>query len=135
MNTLNKVLIVDDSEPLHQIYKLTLKRYKCEVVTALRREEGLIKLAENPEVNLILVDMNMLTSRLSGTEFIKKIKGQEAFKDIPIVVVSMRGQEDSVLEALSLAQGNLKKPFTSHEIHELIEKLFPLSAPERKTLP
>ena len=67
MDTLKKVLIVDDSEPLQQIYKVTLKRYKCAIITALHREEGLKKLEENPDVNLILIDLKMPTPRQSKT--------------------------------------------------------------------
>jgi CheY-like chemotaxis protein len=72
---------------------------------------------------------------MSGTEFIKKVKEQEAFKDIPIVVVSTSGNDDNIQEALALGQGHLSKPFTSNEVHALIEKLFPLSKPDAKTLP
>jgi CheY-like chemotaxis protein len=135
MNTLNKVLIVDDSEPLHQIYKVTLKRYKCTIITALTREEGLKKLTENLDVNLILIDMKMPTSRMSGTEFIKKVKEQKAFEDIPIVVVSTPDKDGNIQDAIALAQEHLRKPFTSNEVHALIEKLFPLSKPDSKTLP
>ncbi len=120
---LEKVLIVDDSEPLHQIYKVTLKRYQCETITALKREEGLKKLAENSGVNLILVDMNMLTSRVSGLDFIRKVKAEEAYKDIPIIIVTTKGKEYPK-EVLALADGNLVKPFISKEIHSLVEKLF-----------
>jgi CheY-like chemotaxis protein len=130
LNTLNKVLIVDDSEPIHQNYRITLKRYKCELITALRREEGLEKLTENPEINLILLDLNMSLSHMSCIEFIQKVKEQEFFKSIPIVAVSTKGQEDKIQKALALTQDNLKKPFTSNEVHALIEKLFPLSSPE-----
>ncbi len=121
---LNKVLIIDDSEPLHQNYKMTLRRYKCEAITALKREEGLEKLTEHPDVNLILVDMNMSLSRLGGLEFIKKVREQEAYADIPIVIVTTRGK-DFAEEALAFAAANLIKPFTSSEVHRLIETLFP----------
>ena len=121
---LNKVLIIDDSEPLHQNYKMTLRRYKCETITALKREEGLEKLTQHPDVNLILVDMNMSLSRLSGLEFIKKVREQEAYADIPIVIVTTRGK-DYAEEALAFAAANLIKPFTSSEVHRLIETLFP----------
>ncbi len=121
---LNRVLIIDDSEPLHQNYKMTLRRYKCETITALKREDGLEKLAEHPDVNLILVDMNMSLSRLSGLEFIKKVREQEAYADIPIVIVTTRGK-DYAEEALAFAAANLIKPFTSSEVHRLIETLFP----------
>ncbi len=122
---LTKVLIVDDSEPLHQIYKVTLKRYKCETISALKREDGLQKLTQNPDVDLILIDMNMSRSRLSGLEFIKRVKAQEAYSHIPVVVISTKGRENDATEALPLANANLVKPFTSNEIHRLIEKLFP----------
>ncbi len=125
---LKKVLIVDDSEPLHQIYKITLKRYKCETISALRRESGLEKLTEHPGVNLIFVDMNMSLSRTSGLEFIKSVKAQEAYSNIPIVVISTRGRENDAAEALPFANANLVKPFTSNEVHRLIEKLFPRAA-------
>lgn len=121
---LNRVLIIDDSEPLHQNYKMTLRRYKCETITALKREEGLEKLTEHPDVNLILVDMNMSLSRLGGLEFIKKVREQEACADIPIVIVTTRGK-DYAEEALAFAAANLIKPFTSSEVHRLIETLFP----------
>jgi two-component system chemotaxis response regulator CheY len=121
---LNKVLVVDDSEPLHQVYKVTLRRYKCETITALSREEGLEKLTEHTGVDLILLDMNMLRSRMSGLEFIQKVKAQEAYRNIPIIIVTTRG-EDYPTDALALTEGNLVKPFISREVHSLIEKLLP----------
>ena len=121
---LNKILVVDDSEPLHQVYKVTLRRYKCETITALSREEGLEKLTEHTGVDLILLDMNMLRSRISGLEFIQKVKAQEAYRNIPIIIVTTRG-EDYPTDALALTEGNLVKPFISREVHSLIEKLLP----------
>ncbi|OGW38755.1 MAG: hypothetical protein A2010_04705 [Nitrospirae bacterium GWD2_57_9] len=122
---LNKVLILDDSEPLHQIYKVTLNRYKCEIIAALKREDGLKKLEEHAGVDLILVDMNMSLSRMSGLEFIKAVKARQDCGDVLIVLVATRGREDDAKEALPFANGVLVKPFTSNEVHRLIEKLFP----------
>ncbi len=121
---LNKVLIVDDSEPLHQNYKVSLKRYKCEVITALSREDGLKMLTENSGVSLIFVDMNMSLSRISGIEFIKKVKEQEAYANIPVVIVTTRGKSYTE-DARNWADGNLVKAFTSIELHSVVEKLFP----------
>ncbi|HUL00100.1 MAG TPA: response regulator [Nitrospirota bacterium] len=129
---LTKVLIVDDSEQLQQMYKIILKRYKCDVITALHRDEGLLKLSDNPDVNLIIADMNMHRSHMSGVEFIQKVKEQEAFKDTPIIVVSTYSREDNIEEALARAEGHLSKPFTSNEVHALIERISPLSVAEPK---
>src|SRR5215471_7923893 len=101
----NRILIVDDSETLYHYYKVILKRYKCDIIGALRREEGLAKLAGNPGVNLILIDMYMPTSYMSGLEFIQRVKENEAFRNIPIIAVGTRGRADGLEEALVLAHG------------------------------
>jgi len=134
LNMLNKVLIIDDSEELYQFYKTTLRRYKYEIVTAWSREEGLSTLIEDPEVNLVFVDMDMSLSCMSGLEFMQKVKEQQTLKDIPIVVVSTYNREDNIEEALALAYGNLTKPFMANEIHALIERLSPVSAYKPKTM-
>ncbi len=90
MNLL-KVLVVDDSVALQQLYKITLSRYKCKVISALSGPEGLISLAGNPDTNLLIVDINM--PHMNGLEFIKKVKEQEAYRNIPIIAVSTRNPE------------------------------------------
>lgn len=120
MNTQNKVLVVDDSAPLHQIYKIILMRYKFEVIQALSGQEGLDKLAEHPDISLLIVDLAM--PRMSGLQFIKKVKEQEGLNKIGIIAVTSRSGDPDADEARGFAQGNLKKPFTSNELHALIEK-------------
>jgi two-component system chemotaxis response regulator CheY len=121
----NKVLVVDDSAPLHQIYKIILMRYKFQVIQALSGQEGLDSLSLHPDVSLVIVDLAM--PRMSGLEFIKKVKEQAALRQIAIIAVTSRGGEMDSEEACAFAQGNLKKPFTSNELHALIEKQLFLS--------
>jgi len=128
---LSKILVVDDSAPLHQIYRITLVRYKCPVLTALNGQEGLNQLASNPDINLLIVDMHM--PHMNGLEFIKKVKEQEAFKNIPIIMVFSKGQEKEWQEAIQLAEGLLIKPFTSTEIHAAVEKLISQAVLDSKT--
>jgi DNA-binding response OmpR family regulator len=130
----NKILIVDDSEALYHNYQVILRRYKCDTIAALRREEGLVKLNENPGVNLILIDMNMPRSYMSGLEFIHRVKEHEEFRNIPIIVVNTRGRSDDLQEALELAHGILTKPFTSNEVHAVMRKFLSSSEPETATL-
>lgn len=128
---LSKVLIVDDSVAIHQTYKITLAKYKCSVLTALGGQEGLNLLASNPDVDLFIVDMYM--PRISGAEFIKKVKEQEAYQNIPIIAVISKGQGEESGEAVQLAEGILTKPLTSTDIHEAIDSLFPQAVLESKT--
>lgn len=68
--------------------------------------------------------MNMSLSRISGIEFIKKVKEQEAYANIPVVIVTTRGKSYTE-DARNWADGNLVKAFTSIELHSVVEKLFP----------
>jgi two-component system, chemotaxis family, chemotaxis protein CheY len=121
-----KILIVDDSAALQQTYKLTFSRYMCQIIPALSGQEGLNSLASYPDTHLLIVDINM--PHMNGLEFIKKVKEQEAYSNIPIIIVSTRGRENDAREAYSFAQGSLVKPFTSNEVHKLIEGLYPQTA-------
>ncbi len=121
---LKKVLVIDDSALIHQMYKMVLMRYKCEIVDAMNGQDGLDKLAKNPDINLILLDINMPV--MNGIEFIKKVKDIAEYKDIPIVMVSTEGKEEDTLRGLALgAKGYVKKPFQPSDLHTLIEKIYP----------
>lgn len=121
---LKKVLVIDDSALIHQMYKMVLMRYKCDIVDALNGQEGLDKLAKNPDVNMILLDINM--PLMNGLEFIKKVKELGTYEHIPIIIVSTEGKEEDTMRGLSLgAKGYVKKPFQPSDLHSLIEKLYP----------
>jgi len=121
---LKKVLVVDDSALIHQMYKMVLLRYHCQIVDAINGQDGLDKLAKHPDVNLILLDINMPV--MNGIEFIKKVKAAGTFEHIPIVMVSTEGKEEDTLRGLALgAKGYVKKPFQPSDLHTLIEKIYP----------
>ncbi len=121
---LKKVLVIDDSALIHQMYKMVLMRYKCDIVDALNGQDGLDKLAKNPDTNMILLDINM--PLMNGLEFIKKVKGLGTYDHIPIIIVSTEGKEEDTMRGLSLgAKGYVKKPFQPSDLHTLIEKLYP----------
>jgi two-component system chemotaxis response regulator CheY len=121
---LKKVLVVDDSALIHQMYKMVLMRYRCEIIDALNGQDGLDKLAKHPDVNLILLDINMPV--MNGIEFIKKVKEVAAYDSIPIVMVSTEGKEEDTLRGLALgAKGYVKKPFQPSDLHAIIEKIHP----------
>lgn len=121
---LKKVLVIDDSMLIHQMYKMVLMRYRCEIIDALNGQDGLDKLEKHPDVNLILLDINMPV--MNGIEFIKKLKELGKYNDIPIIMVSTEGKEEDTMSGLALgAKGYVKKPFQPSELHAIIEKIYP----------
>ena len=123
ITALKKALIVDDSFQTHQAFKMMLNRYKCETITALNGQKAMEQLASSPEVNLLIVDLNM--PHMSGVEFIRRVKEQKTYDHIPIIAISSDGMRCDTTEVSAFAQANLRKPFTSSELHAMIETLFP----------
>ncbi len=120
---LKRVLVVDDSVQMHLAYKMILSRYQCEIIEALNGHEGLRKLANNPDIDAMIIDVNM--PLMSGLEFVRSVREMKRFDHVPVIIVSTAGKEKEAEECLALgAKSCIKKPFTSSELHAHIEKLF-----------
>jgi two-component system chemotaxis response regulator CheY len=124
---IKKVLVVDDSALVHQMYKMVLMRYNCNVIDALNGQDGLNQLEQHPDANLILLDINM--PLMNGLEFIRKVKEIGKYDHVPIIIVSTEGKEEDTMRGLALgARGYVKKPFKPSDLHTLIDKLCPATA-------
>ncbi len=121
---LSKMLVVDDSALIHQMYRLVMTRYKCEIVDAMNGQEALDVLGLQNDIQLILLDINMPV--MNGLQFLEKASALGIVKRIPIIVISTEGKEEDTIRCLKLgAKGYLKKPFNPSDLHELIDRIMP----------
>ena len=115
------ILIVDDSLPMRLVIKRTLKAAgygKSEVLEAANGRDGL-DLMRNNWVDLVLTDYNM--PEMNGLDFLKALKEDELFQDIPVVVISTEGNESRIREFMECgASGYITKPFAPEAIRDLI---------------
>ncbi len=120
---LKKVLVADDSELIHNMYKLMLKRYNgCYVISAKNGREALDKLAEEEEIELILLDINMPV--MNGLQFLENVRDQGQYTHIPVIIISTEGKEEDTIKGLGLgAKGYIVKPFKSAMLHNMIESI------------
>ena len=120
---LKKILVVDDSALIHQMYRLVMSRYSCTIADAMNGQEALDILAVQHDVDLILLDINMPV--MNGVQFLEKASAIGIVTRIPVIVISTEGKEEDTIRGLKLgARGYLKKPFHPSELHDLIEKIF-----------
>lgn len=94
------ILIVDDSKTIRNLVSFVLKSEGFQVSTAEDGLDALEKLYSLDSVDLIVSDVNM--PRMDGFTFIKNVRTQDAFKDIPIIVLSTEGQEKDIQKGLSV---------------------------------
>jgi len=80
-----KVLIVDDFEPLRNLFNDVLERFNFEVITASNGEDGLrLIYTEQPDVVVLDVDL----PRMSGLEVLTRIRSNTQTKDIRVIIVT-----------------------------------------------
>jgi len=91
-----KILAVDDSALIHQMYKLFLSRYKnCKLVSAMNGLDALDKLGQEEGIDLILLDINMPV--MNGLEFLQRIQKEPAYQPIPVIIISTEGKEEDTI--------------------------------------
>ncbi|GAB6041044.1 response regulator [Endothiovibrio diazotrophicus] len=95
-----KILIVDDD--MRNVYALaaTLEEKEVEVVVATNGRLGIEKLEENPETDLVLMDIMM--PEMDGYQAMREIRKQERFRKLPIIALTakaMKGDKAKCIEA------------------------------------
>lgn len=106
-----KVLIVDDEVKIREVLKEYLIASKYDVCEASNGLEA-IKMAASEHVDLVIMDVMM--PKLDGISAIKEIKKDN---DIPVIVLSARGEEyDKLYGFDSGADDYVVKPFSSKEV-------------------
>ena len=94
------ILIIDDSKTVRNLVAFIMKREGFRVTSAEDGLDGLEKLYSTPDVDLIIGYVNM--SRMDVFTYIKTVQEQEAYRDLPIIVLSTEGQEQDIQEGLTL---------------------------------
>ena len=125
---LHKVLIVDDSELIHQMYRLVMLRYNCRFGDAMNGQEALDILKLQHDFQLILLDINMPV--MNGVQFMEQATLLGISRRIPVIAVGTEGKEQETMLVMKLgAKGSLLKPFNSGALYSLIEKIVPSPIP------
>jgi CheY-like chemotaxis protein len=112
------VLIVDDSEDAHELFRMQLEHTRYHVIGARNGKEALDLLNGDFRPNLIIVDLLMPV--MDGMELIDSLRSDGRLAEVPVLVVS--GVD--VPKRARLPQTlYLRKPFRKAELLASIEQL------------
>lgn len=104
------VLIVDDEEDIIELIKYNLKNEGYAILTAQTGEDAL-KIVKQSHPDLIVLDL--MLPGIDGLEVTKYLKNHDHAKDIPIVMLTAKGEESDIVTGLELgANDYISKPFS-----------------------
>jgi len=104
-----KILAIDDAKDGLLLLAFDLQEAGCDVVSANSGESAL-RLLEQSQVDLIILDMHM--PGLSGLATLAALKSNSKLQDIPVIMLSASDLEDEIVAALELgADDYVVKPY------------------------
>lgn len=126
---MKKILIIDDSSIVRQ----TLKRYtddfmkshnlEYDIFEATQGEEGVDVVQNHPDIDLILLDLNMPI--MNGEEFIEKVRNDLKIIHPKIIVISAERNQLRVSNIIKkMVNGYILKPFSYEKIVQLLHTHF-----------
>jgi two-component system, chemotaxis family, chemotaxis protein CheY len=117
------VLIVDDSEFVRNYHAYILQQASFDVITAMDGSDGLEKLYTHA-CDLILTDINM--ARMDGYEFIRRVRSEPKYQDLPIIIVSTESQSTDKMKGFQAgANLYLVKPCSPAMMVENLRMVIP----------
>jgi two-component system phosphate regulon response regulator PhoB len=104
------ILIVEDEDDIRELIRYNLSREGYTVTEAASGEDGLRRVGES-RPDLIVLDL--MLPGIDGFGVCRTLKGDKATAEIPIVIVTAKGEEPDIVTGLELgADDYITKPFS-----------------------
>ncbi len=113
MSNLN-VLVVEDEDAIREMLVMVLEQASFKVLAVASAEQARESLADNM-VDLIVLDW--MLPGISGAELARRLKSEPGYKDLPIILLTARGEEEDKIRGLEIgADDYITKPFSPREL-------------------
>jgi len=113
MSRLN-ILVVEDEDAIRGMLMMVLEQAGYKSIAVADAEEAQRAL-EDVSPDLVLLDW--MLSGISGVEWAKRLKKEPAYRDLPIILLTARGEEEDKVRGLEIgADDYITKPFSPKEL-------------------
>jgi len=114
MSALN-ILVVEDEDAIREMLVMVLEQASLSVIAVASAEEAQHSLADNTKPDLILLDW--MLPGISGVELARRLKQDDLYKELPIILLTARGEEEDKVRGLEIgADDYMTKPFSPKEL-------------------
>jgi CheY-like chemotaxis protein len=119
---MDTILIVDDSTTVRKFLTHTLKSKSYQCIEASDGFEAIEKLTQNPQIKLVIADLNM--PNMDGIEFIGTVRSDPQYQDLPIIMLTTDNTPENKKLAFDAgANLYLVKPSPAHIILFKVQSL------------
>ena len=123
------ILVVEDEEAIMRLLQFELELKGFTVICAESAEEARI-LIDDKLPDVVLLDW--MLPKMSGVEFAKELRNTPRTKELPIIMLTARGEEEDTELGLNIgADDYITKPFSKKELVARIKALLRRRAPQK----
>ena len=109
-----KILVVEDEPDILEVIEYNLAREGFRVLTAREGDDGLKKARQELPDALVL---DLMLPGVDGLEVCRRLRGDDVTRNLPIVMVTAKGEEADVVVGLGIgADDYVVKPFSPREL-------------------
>ncbi len=124
-----RILVVEDEAAISLLLTYNLEAEGYGVARAERGDDAEVMLAESTP-DLVILDW--MLPGVSGFELCRRMRAREATRDLPIIMLTARGEESERVRGLSIgADDYVVKPFSVPELMARVRSLLRRARPER----
>jgi two-component system, OmpR family, phosphate regulon response regulator PhoB len=124
-----RIAVVEDEEALSILLRYNLEAEGYAVDAIMRGDEADLRLKEEVPDLLIL---DWMLPGLSGVELCRRLRNREETRDLPIIMLTARGEESERVRGLSVgADDYVVKPFSTPELMARVRAMLRRAKPER----
>ncbi len=118
---MSKVIVIDDEPFILMMIEDKLKKAKIDVTT-LRESRNALAVIKKDKPELIILDWMM--PELSGIDLCKMIKADPELKDIPVFMLTAKGQDSDEQQGFQCGVSRyITKPFSPRSLLEMVQEI------------
>ncbi|MES2352874.1 MAG: chemotaxis response regulator CheY [Pseudomonadota bacterium] len=117
-----KFLVVDDFSTMRRIVRNLLKEIGYTNVDEAEDGAAALGKLKSAKFDFVVSDINM--PNMNGLEFLRQVRADEQFKDLPVLLVTAEAKREDIINAAQCgASGYIVKPFTKATLEEKLVKI------------